>query len=388
MNIMLDASAKTYVSTEHPLPNRLNNPGVRFVKQASDADVIVFHLPSLYELPETKPAGQLWAVLSIESESQYPIIARPEFMANFDLTITYRRNSDVWIPYVTPETPQRLLKPPKPKTEKAPAAYIASYDWSTNHRNDYVEELMKFIPVDSYGKCLHNRDLPEDAGIRTKLRTIARHRFTLAFENSNCVDYVTEKFFQALEAGSVPVYMGAPNVADFAPANHSYIDVSKFKGPRDLAAFLLDLCANEEKYQRYLEWKRKPLRRSFLNMVECVKRDAITRLVEASRQMLRKKKRTSARSTFPGLPTVVPGVRVSRAADSGFTAYNPLIDRSHDINSTGAFILQLCDGRHSPEDLALQVQKMFQLKSPPLTDVKNWLWYAINDGLIYPLCRS
>ena len=36
-------------------------------------------------------------------------------------------------------------------------------------------------------------------------------------------DYVTEKFAQALTAGSVPVVIGAPNIEDFAVAPHSMI---------------------------------------------------------------------------------------------------------------------------------------------------------------------
>ena len=36
-------------------------------------------------------------------------------------------------------------------------------------------------------------------------------------------DYVTEKFAQALTAGSVPVVIGAPNIEDFAVAPQSMI---------------------------------------------------------------------------------------------------------------------------------------------------------------------
>jgi len=77
---------------------------------------------------------------------------------------------------------------------------------------NYVKELMKYIDVDSYGSCLHNRDFPSEGGGRhdmsgpeRKTELLASYRFTLAFENTWTRDYVTEKFFQPLLAGSVPV---------------------------------------------------------------------------------------------------------------------------------------------------------------------------------------
>ena len=54
------------------------------------------------------------------------------------------------------------------------------------------------------------------------------YKFYLAFENSLCRDYVTEKFFNALLFSTVPiVYGGADYEAIGAPPN-SYIDVRNF----------------------------------------------------------------------------------------------------------------------------------------------------------------
>lgn len=109
--------------------------------------------------------------------------------------------------------------------------------------------------------------MPHDCGIRTKLHTIAQYKFTLAFENSITEDYVTEKFFEPLAAGSVPVYRGAPNVDEFAPADHCYINAADFSGPAELATYLDHLHHDKDEYQGYLAWKRQPLRDSFLSLV-------------------------------------------------------------------------------------------------------------------------
>eukprot|EP00727_Mastigamoeba_balamuthi_P005853 m51a1_g1888 putative glycosyltransferase 10 family protein (101) ;mRNA; f:720801-721273 len=57
-------------------------------------------------------------------------------------------------------------------------------------------------------------------------------------------------------AGSVPVVMGAPNVREYAPSEHSYIDVADFASPKELADFLLMLDRNDTLYERYHSWRR------------------------------------------------------------------------------------------------------------------------------------
>lgn len=42
----------------------------------------------------------------------------------------------------------------------APVMFLQSDCSTPLDRDSYVEELMKHIKVDSYGMCLHNKDLP------------------------------------------------------------------------------------------------------------------------------------------------------------------------------------------------------------------------------------
>lgn len=41
---------------------------------------------------------------------------------------------------------------------------------------------------------------------------VARYKFVIAYENSICNDYITEKLWRPLILGVVPIYFGAPNV--------------------------------------------------------------------------------------------------------------------------------------------------------------------------------
>ena len=54
------------------------------------------------------------------------------------------------------------------------------------------------------------------------------YKFYLAFENSLCADYVTEKFWKVLDYNVIPVVMNGVNMTNFAPPN-SYINLKDFK---------------------------------------------------------------------------------------------------------------------------------------------------------------
>lgn len=40
----------------------------------------------------------------------------------------------------------------------------------------------------------------------------SRYKFAIAFENAICEDYITEKLWRPLIAGTVPIYVGSPSI--------------------------------------------------------------------------------------------------------------------------------------------------------------------------------
>jgi len=248
----------------------------------SKAAAVVFHIPNRRpRMPLFKRRGQLWVAWSLESEVNYPQLADPAFMRRFDLTMTYKRSSDIWCPYLpgAEEFAQAISGPVPAKTADAPVVMFQSAKIDRSGRNDYAAELMKHIDVHSYGRIHNNRQIPvEDQGHATKEAMIGAYKFCIGFENSIGADYVTEKFFQPLLAGSVPVYLGAPNVADFAPGDHTYIDVSGFSGPRELAEYLVSLDRDDEAYGRYFDWRNRELNAQFRQMLSDTSEDPFCRL--------------------------------------------------------------------------------------------------------------
>jgi len=237
----------------------------KYVNNVKESDIINLNvLDNLKEINNIEnfkydKNRQKLILTSMESIVRYRVmITKRKY---FDYSLEYHLDSDVPITYV----PFHFEKSPisvkeKIKGNKAIAAVFIS-NCQSKERLIYIKELMNYVKIDSYGKCLHNKDeRKEDKGkdqYETKLNIIRKYKFTLAFENSVDRDYVTEKFFQPLIEGSVPVYYGAQNIADFAPDKYSYIDVRKFKNPNELAKYLIYLDKNDKEYEKYLEWKKK-----------------------------------------------------------------------------------------------------------------------------------
>ena len=81
------------------------------------------------------------------------------------------------------------------------------------------------------------------------------YKFVISFENSLCLDYVTEKLFRWMAYNIVPIVLDLHgNYAKFAPAR-SYINALDFPSVRDLAAYLKLLDGNDTLYSEYFWWK-------------------------------------------------------------------------------------------------------------------------------------
>jgi hypothetical protein len=85
--------------------------------------------------------------------------------------------------------------------------------------------------------------------VAEKLPVLSQYKFAFCLENTVFPGYITEKIFDALFAGSVPVYLGAPDIADFVPKN-CFIDMRDFESLKQLDLYLSS--TTEPVYQTYL----------------------------------------------------------------------------------------------------------------------------------------
>lgn len=235
----------------------------------SIADVIVFNLPFLLQSMDgnlEKQPGQIWVAWSYESEVNYPWMLSGELKLLFDFWMTYHLDADIVLPYYDYTFKEKLLTPPVEKSKDV--CMFVSSNVNNSRRQEYLSELMEHIHIDSYGRWRRNCILEGDKGYVSKLDVIKHYKFTIAFENAISPEYVTEKFFDPLIAGSVPVYLGAPDVDKLAPGLHAYIDVRNYDSPKSLAKELQRYCCNRNLYDKLLEWKRRPLNVTLANLIE------------------------------------------------------------------------------------------------------------------------
>lgn len=156
-----------------------------------------------------------------------------------------------------------LLSPPKVEFENklanASTVWVISNCGAYNARERFVDQLMSLINVHSYGSCLPNKFNHPSEKMKDNVKLFANYKFVLAIENSNCVDYVSEKLIHAVASGSIPIVAGRnnkPNYLKFMP-NNSYINIYDFKTVDDLAVYLEELASNKSEYEKFISFKRK-----------------------------------------------------------------------------------------------------------------------------------
>ncbi|CAN2390165.1 3-galactosyl-N-acetylglucosaminide 4-alpha-L-fucosyltransferase activity, partial [Pristimantis euphronides] len=215
--------------------------------------VLIHHADIMYDklsLPQKpKPNFQRWIWYNLEPPR---IIHNLKMLDNlFNMTMTFRRDSDIYSPYGQMEPlKKRVQNFTIPKKTKL-VSWVVSKWYPGAPRIAYYEELKKHIAIDVYG-AQHKKLSWDDFST-----TISQYKFYLAFENSIYKDYITEKLWSnAFGSWAVPVVLGTSrkNYERFVPGD-AFIHIDDFSSPKELAAYLLELDKNDEKYRKYFNWR-------------------------------------------------------------------------------------------------------------------------------------
>ncbi|XP_012162504.1 alpha-(1,3)-fucosyltransferase B-like [Ceratitis capitata] len=226
-----------------------------------EAKVILFDGISfdVLDMPLPRYAFQLWALLYDRSPANRTILFFSELLRYFNYTSTFSRYSDFPLTLHTLSNVADLVNPlflrrSEDKSEIS-VLFMENNCNTMSSRENYVRELMSYVPVYSCGSCLRNRDATRFRHEIDVVRFMSIYRFTLVLEDVTCSDYISSRYWQALTAGSIPIYYGSPTIRDWQPHNRSALYISDFHSVKDLADLIEQLSENETAYNEYLRHK-------------------------------------------------------------------------------------------------------------------------------------
>lgn len=238
------------------------------------ADAVLFHANDLWKnrglvgtlynydnpMPETRTPNQVWAVLSWEPMVFMWGKIKPN---TFNWTMLYRREATVYTPFTSffKMTPEELKTSKKPKVtemflrQKTKfAATMVSNCYDQAKRYKIIRELQRYVEVDYFGSCTGRMLCPH--GVPTTAcgeKYLKEYKFYLAFENSFCRDYVSEKYWNALSRHQIPVIAAPKYNLEMLPPN-SYLNVFDFPSIKALADRMIEIGNNQTLYNSFFDW--------------------------------------------------------------------------------------------------------------------------------------
>jgi len=159
---------------------------------------------------------------------------------------------------------------------------VASHDWN-GIRGGIIDSLTAIDTVSSGGRFRKNTDDLNGVYSNHKFDFIRQYKFNICPENSNAAGYVTEKIFQSIEAGCIPIYWGSNNKPELDILNQNAILFwNQGEDNTNTISTIKELMADKKKYidfisqQRLLPDAADVIWNYFNNLKQCLS-DVITK---------------------------------------------------------------------------------------------------------------
>ena len=270
---MHDRNWKTYAN-EEPLPCKDTGVGFspcdcRFTRNkalVNSSSAVMWDLVAQdMTFPSVHKADQYWILFNSEYLSKTNDTFPYKKSDVFNLSAEYHEDADIHLPYgmCRPRDRRQNIKQNISADKNGKClALISECNDARSLRLHYIRKLNESIPADIIGKC--GRQPPNTEGrsyFGTGKSSIKRdllnsYQFYLAFENTLCKHYITEKVFKVLQDDihTVPIVRGFGPYKDMLPP-HSYIDTADFATTEDLAGYLKLLVSEPKLYFEYFRWR-------------------------------------------------------------------------------------------------------------------------------------
>ena len=117
-------------------------------------------------------------------------------------------------------------------------------------RNNFFYKLSKYKVIDMGGDFKNN----VGGKVKDKIKFLSNYKFSLSFENSKTDGYITEKLFQAFEAGTIPIYYGDDTILELIN-NRSYIHIRDENEFEEKIKLIKKIDQDDKLYQKIIKEK-------------------------------------------------------------------------------------------------------------------------------------
>ena len=235
------------------------------------ADAVVFHLNDIrwygslitqngVPFPVYRKPSQVWVLYNLEP---LPSIWFDSFGWNgiFNWTMTYRLSSDVPVPYGEFTKLFRQKKQFVNADEsRTPLQYYSQHRHNGGvtmisnciddaRRYKIIEILKNYINIEVLGRCGDDKNMDYES----RNKVLNDYKFYLAFENSDCKNYVSEKYWRSLERHQIPIVAWKNNMTRVVIPG-SYINVFDFRNLDEAGRYIAEVDRNETLYNGYFDW--------------------------------------------------------------------------------------------------------------------------------------
>jgi hypothetical protein len=127
--------------------------------------------------------------------------------------------------------------------------------WERNKMFDLLRIVCN-MRIDSLGKWKRNIDIviPERHSRDEYLELISQYRFMITFENHSLPWYHTEKIYNAISAGTIPIYWGDPLITEIYNSN-CFIHIKTFKDSKKQISEIIKGCESVKNIESNLSNK-------------------------------------------------------------------------------------------------------------------------------------
>ncbi|KAK8772647.1 hypothetical protein V5799_024109 [Amblyomma americanum] len=257
----------------------------RFQLKESDAIIFDAHRQRVMFVPSKRAAFQLWVFRAQHppppmgnAVSSSSSLSLPRIATKFNLTMGYRHDADVVVPY---KTWRCGLPADKPLSAPSNNSDGTQYQFKVKKDAAWIHGDCERNRFERAMRSLHAAGDPGLANITTsrandtvRLRLLSACGDYQCSSGANCIRHVAENYhfivvsldpecfqsvyeviYGAFEYDLVPVVLTPPNTLLDVP-HHSVVSSAQLQEPGKLAAYLRALLDDRQEYEAYFAWKQ------------------------------------------------------------------------------------------------------------------------------------